>query len=315
MSHFTKTWKLFLILLVLSLAASISAQAQNIIYVRCGGYPQVRSINEAVALATPGSTIAVCGVQGVYVENVDVNKDGLKFVNIFGTPILFCRNTSGSGFDFHANNGTIQGFYISKCSSGISVEPSFGGEMIQSNTLTGNGNGVSLNSADGGNQITHNSISHNTNDGIFDYSPQGDTFSNNDIRSNGANGIEVSSTTGGCTAPCATVTQNLSTLNSNDGLYLNNASKILITKNYLLQNNNDGLEANTSVHNRIGQNQVNKNGVFGIEMHSNTANSLIDSNQMHNNVVHDGQDEGNPGPHNTWTNDDGDVCSPTTICT
>lgn len=313
MSHFTKNWKLLLTFLALSLSASIGAQAQSIIYVRCGGFPQVHTISAAVALATPGSTILVCGVQGTYVENVTVNKDGLKFQNIFGTPILLCRNSSGNGFDFLANNGSIQGFYISRCSSGISVEPSFGGELIQSNTLTGNGNGVSLNSADGGNQITRNSISHNTNDGIFDFSPQGDTFSNNDIRSNGANGIEVS-TTSGCTAPCATVTSNLSTLNSNDGLYLNHASKIMINKNYLLQNNNDGLEANTSANNRISQNQVNKNGVFGIEMHSNTANSLLDSNQMHNNTVHDGQDEGNPGPHNTWTNDDGDVCSPSSIC-
>lgn len=276
-------------------------------YVNCGPkrLPTFTKIQDAVNAAHGGYNVVVC--KGNYVENVNVNDatkvspDTLDGVQIIGQAEewgvkLTCPGGLGSGFDFHANSDTVQGFDISGCASGISVESGFGLEVIAGNRLWGNGNGISFNSSSGGNSVIDNEITKNTTDGVFDFGTPLDLIFDNYVGYNGANGIEIS------TGINASIEYNTAEENGVNGIYLNHAFSVLLGGNTLIDNGNDGLYLNSSTGLVISGNTADRNENYGIELSSTSTGSTLLNNRMAGNELFDGSDHA-PSGGNTYIND------------
>ena len=297
-----------LLIVVFAPQASADAPLHPTNYVNCGPkrLPTFGTIQAAVDNAGGGYTIKVC--KGNYVENVNVNDanmhgappfntlDGLQIVDDEGVK-LTCSNPALSGFDLHANSVTIQGFEITGCASGITVEATYGLEVIAGNRLWGNGNGISFNPSTGGNSVIDNEITKNTNDGIFDFSTPLDLIFDNDLQNNGANGVEIS--TSGLNAA---IEYNTAEGNGANGIYLNHAASVLIGGNTLIDNGNDGLYLNNSAALVISGNTADRNEDYGIELSSTSPGSTLVNNRMAGNELFDITDHTGPPSGNTYLN-------------
>lgn len=286
------------------------------VYVNCGptSLPTFTTIQAAVDNAAAGDTIKVCASKVLYVENVNVNDavktlDGLRIVGD-GKAHLKCPGGTGSGFDLHANDVAISAFQIEDCTSGISVESGFGGEVFTGNKIDNCTNGISFNSSSGFNSVGYNQISSNSNDGIFVFQALADAVFSNNLLNNGSNGIEMS------TLDLVTViTDNVATGNGSNGVYVNSAGSgaWLLTGNTLSNNVNDGLYVNASRGGFIIGNDADLNHNNGMELSSTASGNTLNDNRMQRNTNFDGTDHAAPGA-NSYSNDHGKNCSGVFVC-
>jgi len=187
-------------------------------------------IQRAVDNASAGDTIIVR--DGIYTENVDVNKDHLTIKSESGAEatIVQAANSNDHVFEVTADYVNISRLTVKGASEykvGILIESV--GCNITNNIVLNNFHGIRLYSSSNNNNITNNNISNNTH-GIRVCSSNNNNIANNIVSNNGY-GIRLYSSSNN------SITNN-NVSNSGWGICLDSSSNNSIINNYF---ENDGI--------------------------------------------------------------------------
>jgi len=227
-------------------------------------------IQWAVDNATAGDTIVVR--DGVYVENIDINKPHLTIKSENGSANCVVQAASSNDHVFYvtADNVTIKGFTVtgalgswkagvylhnSKNSriENVNASNNFHGiylykssnNIIANNTVSNNGYGIYLDYSSS-NTIANNTASNNEQHGIRLYYSNSNIITNNIASSNYEVGIYLYSSRNNTIA-------NNTASNNSDGIFLDSSNNIITNNTFLL----NGMFVLDSYNNKVTNNTVN----------------------------------------------------------
>ncbi len=191
-------------------AATIAGGA-NTTTVNVAGNAQIQ---DAVALATTGATINLAA--GVYLQDVILNKDGLRLIGAgaSATTVSGAIGGSGSTISIGGVNQEIAGLTITRDgnnttdwndpalnTAGISIQGlTLSGTVIHDNIITGNRTGIDINNSNG-HVIRNNEITDNRTGLIFRNQTDSLTVVENDITNNWTVGVLFLDASGGTNSP------------------------------------------------------------------------------------------------------------------
>ncbi len=232
------------------------------------------SIQAAVDAAKNGDTIIV--YSGIYIENVDVNKE-LTIISQSGNPedtVVQAASSSDHVFHVTADGVKISGFNITGARDTYYAGICLGGVgycLIENNTASENFYGICLESSSS-NTLENTTVSHSN------------TLENNTANSNNGHGIYLYYSGGNV------LNNNTANLNSESGIYLEASSSNTLSNNTASNNTENGItlvyggvweefgDVLGSTGNILINNEANSNSESGIYLYS-------DGNTLNNNTV------------------------------
>jgi len=277
-----------IIILLLSAKSQISVNAQNefIVDPNREGPRIYKTIQEAINNASSGMTIFV--VNGIYYENVLINKS-ISLIGEGRENTVVDGRQSSNVIDIVSDNVTVKGFHLRNSrqypgNGAIRIEHA-GNNHITENTMTDSWDGIGLYSSEK-NTISDNIVG-NSFYGVGLYTSNNNIVSNNTIADSFPMGMSV-------TASSNNTISNNSIFNSVTGIGLAYSSNNLITKNVILDNS-VGIELSTSTNNVVTINRVSLNTKDGVSLDSGSGNNTF----YHNNFGNKEQISGGGSP-NIW---------------
>jgi len=265
---------------------SISATAVNAIPCKCGdicvneaGWWRVDGtfnasntpIQHAVDNAIDGET--VCVKDGVYTENVNLNKRlTVRSENGSSSTIVQAATPTTGVIVVTANYVNLSGFMVtganagSKWIAGIDLWSANYCNISNNNALY-NGFGISLQSSS--NNMLANNIASNNKRGIFLGFSSNNTLANNTANFNSWQGIRIEDDSHNIL-----LTNNTAKLNSKSGISLWQSGKSVLTNNNA-SNNEDGISLGCYSHNNTLTNNIaNSNNNCGIHLYNADNNNI-----------------------------------------
>ena len=147
------------------------------------------SIQEAVDAASPGDTVVIR--DGIYTENVNINKDHLTLSSEHGAErtVVEAANAADETFQVTADYVTVQGFTIRLGSTGMFLNGADYCNVFGNITLSNSRCGIHL-FRSSHNNLTENTASSNSRDGIcLEYSSNKNTLKRNTVSGNPEYGV------------------------------------------------------------------------------------------------------------------------------
>jgi parallel beta-helix repeat protein len=229
------------------------------LYVGGDGPGNYSSIQSAIDAANSGDTIFV--YNGIYHENVVINKDGISLVGEDKDTTIINGSGTGDVCYIAADWVDITGFTI--CNAGSNGTPNYDA-------------GIDIRNSDNC-IISENVITDNGHLAIYSISSIGLIISNNYI-SNSERGIYLYAQSNNCT-----ISDNIITGNINSGIYSHDSDEHTIINN-CIETNQYGIRfgANCDYCN-ISKNKISNNNLDGIYLESNCNKNTIICNDISNN--------------------------------
>ncbi len=277
---------------------------------------QQPTIQSAVNIAQLYDEILVA--DGIYNENVTVNKNDIKII-ADGNNVILQGSGSGIGFNVsNANNVEIRGFNVERYKYGIYLNSS-SNNTITENTCSENSTGGSGSSEGVGiyinnssnNTITENTCSENTGGGggfckgvgIYINNSSNNTITENTCSENTGGGggfckgvgiyINNSSNNKITKNTCSENTAGGGGFCKGVGIYINNSSNNKITKNTCSENTRGGSGSNEGVgicfyiysdNNTVICNTFSNNDNYGMYMDNSNSNKIYNNNFITNTI-------------------------------
>ncbi|MCW7080506.1 MAG: right-handed parallel beta-helix repeat-containing protein, partial [Candidatus Methanospirare jalkutatii] len=256
-------------------------------------------IQWAVDNATAGDTIIVRN--GVYVENIDINKPHLTIKSESGSAncVVQAANSNDHVFNVTADNVIISGFTVTGATGAgkagiylynsnncrienVIASNNYNGihlwdssnNIIAINTASNNDDGIHLYSSSN-NIIANNTVSNNRC-GIYLWDSSNNTIANNNVSNNRYGGIYLYYSSNNNTIA------NNNVSNNDDGIHLWDSSNNIIANNNVSSNDDDGIVLGHSSNNTIANNTVSNND-DGIALDSSSNNTIANNNVSSNN--------------------------------
>ncbi|MEL4306030.1 right-handed parallel beta-helix repeat-containing protein [Methanococcoides sp. LMO-2] len=300
-----KSHHIFYIVMAIGFLTMVSGSAAaDTINVDDSGSANYTTIQAAIDAANNGDTVLV--YPGIYIENVDVNKE-LTITSLSGNPndtVVQAADQTKHVFNVTSNNVTIEGFEITGelwkqgihrlgiCLCGVEWC------NINNNSLSGNRRGILLTTSSSNNIVFNNSILF-SDSGIL-CGGNNNIIKNNLALENGV-GINVRGSHNNITSNVASnnfigvmvIDCNNNTISSNvvernngrHGIEISFATNILLYNNSLKSNKNEGICLDFSDNNTIEKNNISFSGTDGVFLLISNYN-VLNNNTIMNNSNH-----------------------------
>ena len=236
-------------------------------------------ISQALQFAKDGDTLFVH--QGVYIDNVIINKKVTLLGEDTDTTTILNENNVDDCISIYANDVSIQGFTITSESETTSIEI-VGIRILENNVIVENNvimnhyNGIEFRYAEDI-EIYRNDIFFNHNDGISTFNCYLFWVEYNDIRSNGRYGISIGQSVEGF------VEANYFQNQGRSGVEISESQSIHINQNIISNNFMNGIRfTGSSESNEVKRNTISYNGDFGIQFRRSSFNDIEENNIIEN---------------------------------
>jgi parallel beta-helix repeat protein len=255
---------LSVIFLALHLAIIEVQGGNTVLYVDDDGCADFTKIQDAVDAASVGDSIFV--YNGTYYENIYIDKTVLLFGEDKEYTIIDGNRAPDKDVvHITADNVTIQGFTIQKCSLtgghpdyNCGIEIRSNNNIITNNIIKDNVMGIQIGREAGGssnnNRIEENLVTGNSFAGVYVVWSLGNCIANNTISSNTCHGVFITLySAGNC------VTYNTIISNSQAGVLIHAANNNTLRRNTIVGNHLRGVTIGYSNNNKVLENNIYNN--------------------------------------------------------